>query len=244
MSVFRGGKNKGLHYSNLTQPILINCNFVVDSSNGNGLGIRSLKSNGWIRNVFMHTSATPGSNNGALNPNPAAGYALVQFKQNFNIYLGGFSGFVSQLSGTPISISAGLTVSNPYVITSVGTSSAANWQAVGLPMGLVPTVGQSFIATSSAAGVGTGVVQAPAAAGSGIQVVDVIGDPNQEISNSSIAANGGAYVLVRFLAATSSSVTTLVATAPANNSVVGMTFYFDQSSADPIMVAGDPSSVN
>lgn len=241
MSQFRGGKNGGHYYSNITQPIRIAANWVVDSSNGNGLGIRSLKSNGWIRNVFMHTSATPGSNNGALNPNPAVGYALVQFKQNFNIYMGGSVGFVSQLSGSSINVTSGLTAGAAYVITSVGTTTVAQWQTLGLPAGLVPTVGQSFIAITSSAGTGTGAVQAPATAGSGIVVSDVIGDPNQEINNSSIASNGGAYVLIRFLAPTSSSVTTLVATAPANNSVVGAFFEFDQSSADPIMQNGDPS---
>jgi hypothetical protein len=242
MSTFRGAKNGGNYGSNLSQPIRIACNWTVDSTNGNGLGIRSLKSNGWIRNVFMHTSATPGTNNGVTNPNPPVGYALVQFKQNFNIYLGGSVGFVSQLSGSSISVTSGLTQYAPYVITSVGTTTTAQWQALGLPAGLTPTVGQSFIAATATAGSGTGTVQAPATGGSGITVSDVIGDPNQSISNSSIATNGGAYVLVRFLAPTSSSVTTLVATAPANNSVVGAFFEFDQSSADPIMLNGDPAN--
>lgn len=241
MSVFRGAKNAGAYGSNLSQPIRIAANWVVDSTNGNGLGIRSLKSNGWVRNVFMHTSSTPGRGNGGyLNPNPAAGYALVQFKQNFNIYLGGNVGLVSQLSGSNVSISAGLTVGNPYVIVSVGTSTAANWEAVGLPLGLTPTVGQSFIATSAVAGVGTGIVQAPAATGAGVVTSDVIGDPNQSIANASIASNGGAWILIRFLGATNSSTTTLVATAPANNSVAGAFFEFDQSSADPLMLTGDP----
>jgi hypothetical protein len=177
-----------------------------------------------------------------LNPNPAAGYALVQFKNNFNIYVGGFSGFVTPVSGTPILVTAGLTIGNPYIITTVGTTTQAQWQTLGLPAGLVPTVGQSFIAITAAAGVGTGVVEAPAASGSGIQLIDVIGDPNQSINNSSIAANGGAYVLLRFLSATAAGNTALVATAPANGSVCGMTFKFDQSSADPIMMNGDPSS--
>lgn len=242
MSFFRGAKNGGNYGSNISQPICINSNFIVDSSNGNGLGIRSLKSNGWIRNVFMHTSASAGSNNGYTNPNPAVGYALVQFKQNFNIYLGGFTGFVSPVSGTPINVTSGLTQHNAYIITSVGTTTQAQWQTLGLPPGLVPAVGQSFIAITASAGSGTGVVEAPAAVGSGIQVVDVIGNVNASISNSSIASNGGAWVLVRFSKATDASTTTLVAAAPVDGSAIGMSFYFDQSSADPIMQNGDPSS--
>lgn len=247
MSVFRGGKNGGNYYSNLTQPVVVDLSFSVANANTNGLGITSLKSNGWVRNVFMHTTQTPGVNNGATNPNPAAGYALIQLKQNFNIYLG-LSGYsiVSPLAGSNINIDASdaaLTVGNPYIINVLGTSTAADWAAVGLPAGLTPTVGQSFIAIATGAGTGTGKVQAPAAVGSGIQLVDVIGNPNLEIANSSIASNGGAYVLVRFLGATNSSTTTLVATAPANNSVVSMSLKFDMSSADPLMQNGDPLNI-
>jgi hypothetical protein len=311
MSVARGfGLNGQALYSNVAKPIEVNLNFIVDSTNNNGLGIRSLKSNGYVRNVFMNTSpatttftavfasgsqtitvnssalpnlyvgqtvtdsttsgnitsgttitaiqastltvtlskvtagasaASPGDtmaavfsagglNDGYTNPNPAAGYALIQFKNNFNYYLGGFSGFVSPASGSNINVTSGLTSGNPYIIVSVGTTTAAAWQTLGLPLGLTPTVGQSFIATTSSAGTGTGVVQAPKAIGSGITVVDVIGDPNQSIANSAIAQNGGAWLLVRFLAPTNSTTTTLVATAPANNSVVGMNVRFDGSS--------------
>src|ERR1017187_160510 len=55
MSYARGnGQNGGHFYSNVTQPVEIECNFVVDSTNGNGLGIRSLKSNGYIQAVYMN----------------------------------------------------------------------------------------------------------------------------------------------------------------------------------------------
>lgn len=229
MSQARGGQNAGHYYSNITKPYLLNLNFVVDAANGNGLGIRSLKSNGWCRNVFMHTSATPGSNDGALNPNPASGFALIQFKQNFNYYLGGFSGFVSPIVNTTTSTTSGLTVGQAYVITTLGTTTLAEWQTIGLPQGLTPTVGQSFIAIATGTGGShTGKVGTPGV--SGVSSVEVVGDPNQEINNSSIAANGGAYVLVQFLGASSSSVTTQIPVAPASGSVVGMSFLFDGSS--------------
>lgn len=117
------GNNGGRLYSFGAQPVLIDCNFVVDATNGNGLGIRQLKGQG-IRNVFMNTSATPGKGvGGYLNPNPAAGYALVQLRSNYNRYLGGFSGFVSPTTGSNINIDAtdaALTAGKPYIITSVG----------------------------------------------------------------------------------------------------------------------------
>lgn len=192
----------------------IDCNFVVDSANGNGLGERSLKGSGCAA-VYMHTSASPASG----NPNPPSGYILVQLKNQYFGYVGGYSGFVSPLSGSSVNISSGLTQHNPYVIVSVGTSTAANWQAVGLPAGLTPTVGQAFIATTSSAGTGTGVVQAPAATGSGALYTDLIGDAGQ-----SVGATSGANILIRVLGATNSSTTTLVATAPADNTVIGLRF--------------------
>lgn len=449
------GNNGGRIYSFGAQPVLIDCNFVVDATNGNGLGVRSVKGQG-VANVFMHTSATAGRGpNGYLNPNPASGYALIQLKSNYNRYLGGFNGFVSPVTGSNIlidSTTAGLTAGVPYVITAVGAGPAGtvtiapvadvagslaskyfmlydaygnsfciwfyvsavggsapnlgpalspiqiaagmrgltyvqqtiasgataaqigtalaltipllpsgingvfsftasgtttvtvvstlakpvagipqdgnqtipannsvplpiyftissgsatagsvwtdgsgnlytvattlasgttlktngtaapnpaagtltfvsgtgattaliysaavaglatgftfgqtvsdtnlgDWQGVGLPKGLTPTVGQSFIATSTGAGASTGTVKTSTV--SGITSMEVIGDPNQSFAplpQGGTTYKGG-WVLVQLLGATSSSVTTLIPTAPAAGTVVGMSFYVDQ----------------
>jgi len=114
------GNNGGREYSFLNRPVLIDCNFIVDSTNGNGLGIRSLKGSG-VQAVYMHTSATPA----AGNPNPASGYALIQLANNYNRYAGGFSGYGANLSGSNVAINGtALTVGAPYVITSVGHATA------------------------------------------------------------------------------------------------------------------------
>lgn len=226
MSLARGfGLNGKSLFSNVTKPCEVNCNFTVDSANGNGLGIRSLKSNGYIETVFMHTSATPGSINGFLNPNPPSGYAYIIFRNNFNYYLGGFSGQIVPLTSTS---TTSVTKNSVYTITSLGTTTLAQWQAVGLPLGFTPTVGQTFIATATQSIGGTGTVGLP-----GEQVaptVSVIGDPNQTINNSNIATNAGARILVQFAGPTSSGTTTLTPTAPADNTVVAMQFMFDGSS--------------
>lgn len=220
MSVSRGnGQNGGHFYSNITQPVKIFCNFVVDAANGNGLGVRSVKSNGYVRNVFMHTTSTPGSNNGYLNPNPAAGYILVQLNNNYNYYLGGTAGFVSPVSGTPLtSVTSGLA----YIIVSLGTTTLVQWQAKGLPAGVVPTVGVSFIANATGAIGGTGSVEVPATAGSGITNVEVVGDAHLS-TTSSIAQYGGMWIL-------SSCFASGVLTAPAAGSTCGMNFEVDASS--------------
>lgn len=287
------GQNGGHFYSNLTQPVKLDCNFVVDSTNGNGLGLRALKSNGYIEQIFMNSSAsitgtvatsaaqitsiaqgtssllvgmpvqgtgipagtvitailssgavaisqTPTGNHssesityqgvtgdGFPSPNPAAGYAWVQFKNNFFKYIGGFTGFVSP---PVISGLTSVTAGSVYQIATLGSTTLAQWLAVGVPPGLTPSANMSFIAYKTGSIGGSGTVYAPSV--SGITSVEVIGDPNQSIANASIAANAGAWVLVQFLGATNSSTTTLIPTAPANNSVVGMSFFFDISSVN------------
>lgn len=225
MSIARGyGLNGKSLYTNVTKPMEVWCNFIVDSQNGNGLGIRSLKSNGYIEYVFMNTGSTPGVVNGVTNPNPLAGFAIVKFKNNFNYYLGGFSGQVVPLTSTS---TTSTTTGHVYVITSLGTATLAQWQAAGLLPGFTPTVGQAFtaIATGSIGGSATvGIPGVPSAT-----TLTVVGDPNTTIANSSIAANAGAMIIVQFNAPTNASTTTLVAASPADGTTVGMQFCFDGS---------------
>lgn len=160
------GNNGGRTYSFGSQPVLIDCNFVVTPTNG--LGITSLQGQG-IENVFMHTSTTPTRGpNGLLNPNPAAGYAWIQLSNNYNRYLGEFNGVVSPLSGSNIAIdstTAGLTAGSPYVITGVGAGPAgqATIQPVADSSGslastyfmLYDSYGNAFCIWFSVSGVGS-----------------------------------------------------------------------------------------
>lgn len=202
----------------------IDCNFVIDSTNGNGLGIRSLKSaGGLVSNVYGFSTSPVAGNN------VPSGYVQIFFKDNYYKYLAGFSGFVAPTS-TSVNITSGLSVGTVYVIVSVGTSTPANWQAVGLPVGITPAVGVSFIATSSSPGTGTGIVQTPTATGSLSTNVEVIGDGTTTI-NPSPAGNG--YIILRYMApAYSGSGPSVVmgAVQPANNSVFGATFLMSNSS--------------
>ena len=197
MSVARGfGLNGKSIYTNVTKPMLVNCNFIVDHTNGNGLGVRSLKSDGYVEAVFMNTNQTAGkSPGGILNPNPAAGYAMIVFKNNFNYYLGGFSG---QIIPTTSNSTTSTTSGNVYVITALGTATLAQWQAAGLPYGLTPTVGQSFVAIATGTIGGSATVGVPGFPSS--YVISVIGDPNQSLANANIASNSGARMIVQFAA--------------------------------------------
>lgn len=361
------GNNGGRFYSSLVKPILIDCSFVVDSTNGNGLGIRSLKGSN-VRNVFMHTSATPGRGaQNYLNPNPAVGYALVQLKNNYTRYIGGFSGFSVPSTGSAKAINASaLTVGAPYMIATVGAGAAGaatiapvadvsgslastwfklfdaygnvfvvwfsvsgvgsapvgvsgtlvqqsilsgataaqigaalvltiqnlpsgiagvnsftasgtttvtvtstkavplaggpadgviptgftfaltvyssnlqDWQGVGLPLGIVPSVGASFIATAvgySTGGGSSGTVVSPGV--SGVSSLNIVGDPNQSLSPIPMGGTGhaGGWVLVQFGGPTSAGDTTQIAVAPSANSVCGLSFYLEASS---VTIAGE-----
>lgn len=193
----------------------IDLSFTVASSDSGGKGITGLSAPFGVSAVYMHTSATPASG----NPNPAAGYILVEFTPQFSGYIGSYSAFASANSGSNVNISSGLTVGQVYVITSVGTSTAANWQAVGLPTGVTPAVGVAFVATSSSAGTGTGVVQVPLATGSGVYHVEAVGSPT---ASDALTGSYGSYAIFQVLGATNSTTTTLVAKAPADGTVVSM----------------------
>lgn len=217
--------NRGHFYAPHVMPVLVDCNFIVDSTNGNGFGVRSLKGQG-VASLFMHTSATPGRTAaGVLNPNPAAGYIAVQLADNYNKYFGGFSGQVSPVSGTPVAITAGgaaLTPGIVYTIVSVGTSTAADWLAVGVRPGVIPAVGVAFVAIATGAGVGSGSVESSVA--SGIDHIEVIGDPNTSVGPVPVGGSpnyGGWIYLACYLN------TTL--TAPANGTGIGLSFYLSQS---------------
>ncbi len=293
--------------------------------------------------------------------NPAPGYAWIQLANNYNRYLGGFSGFVSPTSGGTLAInSTALTVGNPYIIASVGNAAAGqatiapvadvsgslaskyfivydsygntfviyfvvsgvgsapllgsaapqgsvglhyvqqsilsgssaatigaalvltlenlpsgiagvnsftasgtstvtiintstvqyhlpgvpvdgagalatgftlaltvddhntkDWMGVGLPAGVVPAVGASFIAKASGSGLSSGLVIAPGV--SGINSVEVIGNANVSIGPipQGGSANVGGWILVQLLS-------NGVPTAPVNGSVVGLSFYMDE----------------
>lgn len=197
------------------KPVLLDCNFVVDAANGNGLGIRSLKGPA-VKAVYMHTSSTPAGG----NPNPAAGYIVVVLNDNYNRSYSGFNSIVSPISGTPLtSITAGLA----YSIVSLGTTTAAQWLAAGVPNGITPAVGTSFIAIATGAIGGTGAVEVPATAGSNITNIETVGDPNASISNSNSAQLGGAYVILRCMKNGALQ-------QPADNSVISLAFYLGDSS--------------
>lgn len=216
------GRIWSMHYA----PVLVTCDFVVDSTNGNGLGIRTLKGP-LVKAVYMNTSATPA----AGNPNPAAGTIVIQLQDNYSrVYTGGNS-IASPLSGSSITpTGTNLTVGRAYTITALGAMTAADWIALGVPKGVVATstfgVGVSFIAKAQGAtSGGTSSVQITAAAGSGICSIETVGDPNLSVAPAPSANQGfGSQIIVQCRDYAGAIA------APAAGSVISLSFLLSNSS--------------
>lgn len=71
-----------------------------------------------------------------------------------------FNNFTDNSIGSNITIASGnLAATYKYQITVLGTSTAADWLAIGVPASVAPAVGVVFTATATGAGAGTGAVQ-------------------------------------------------------------------------------------
>lgn len=225
----RNFSNGGKIYAMETKPVLVSCNFVVDSTNGNGLGIRSLKGP-LVQNVFMNTSATagPGNSNPAspnvvvTNPNPSAGSIIVQLQDNFTRSLCGFDARVSPVSGSPLTAT---TIHVPVIIVALGTATLAQWQAKGLPLGITPAVGVAFVPSASGTIGGSAAVEIAAATGTGVCTIETLGDPNLSIAPNPTKSQGfGAQMILQCRDYAGALV------APADGSVISLSFYLSDSS--------------
>lgn len=161
-----------------TSPVIIDCNFIVDDTQT--IGISSLKGP-CVNAVYMHSAAATPS-----GVNPAAGTIVVQLADNYNMSLMSMRGMIqSPNSGSALKIdNSALTAKVAYVITTLGDATAAAWHTLGVPAGVTPAVGVSFIAASVGAGANssTSRVQASAAAGSSVATIEIVGDPNLSIA--------------------------------------------------------------
>lgn len=195
-------------YTLHNKPTLLDCSFTVAATDTGGKGVTGLKGPG-IQNVYMHTSATPA----AGNPNPAVGYIYVQLQDNYNAFYGMGHSIISPNSGSDLAVTSGaaaLSVGQVYVITAVGTTTAAQWVTLGVPIGTTAAVGVPFVALSTGVGAGTGMVQLSASAGSGINHIEMIGVPNLSIASKSATIAGqtnGSYLLLKCMKNSVSAVT-------------------------------------
>lgn len=274
-------RNIQFTYNPHNKATVLDCSFVVDSTNGNGFGARSLKKSGRVDRVYMNTSAaftgtshtstlidgiasgtaslkvgmpvqgsgipagttiasivssgsitlsvaTSSSTTGSItyqaigSPNPAAGYILVRLQDNYNAYLGGYSGFVSPVSGTPINVTTGVTAGVAYVIASLGSTSVAQWHVLGVPADIIPAVGVSFIAPLTTTATGSGIIESTVY--SGIDHIEVVGNANLCNSNGAYLLGGSSGMQIILACYRAGALT-----APANGAVIGLNFYMNDS---------------
>lgn len=216
-------------YTGHVMPVLLDCNFIVDAANGNGLGIRSLKGP-YIQAVYMHTSSSPA----AGSPNPASGTIVVRLQDNYSrIYTGGHA-FVSPVGANLLvtAAAAALTIGVAYTITILGDATTADWHILGVPAGVTPAVGVSFIAAATGSGTGAVSRVAPtAAAGTGIASIETVGDTNLSLAPAPTANQGYGGQIILQCRDYAGAIA-----APADGSVISLSFLFSNSS---ILVGGE-----
>lgn len=202
------------------QPVLLNCRFIVDSTNTNGFGVRTLQGSG-ISRLYMHTTQTPA----AGSPNPASGLILVQLEDMYAQVLQIGASFLSPSTGSNLTS----TVSSvPNTISALGTTTLAQWRTAGLPVGITPAVGVSFIPLAGAAIGGTGTVILAGA--SGVDHIEACGLPNTsiispvplQVRQAAGSQVGGEIVLQALLNGTR--------TAPADGTTIQLSFLLSNSS--------------
>lgn len=212
-----GGKIFAMH----ARAVRLDCNFTVDATNNKG--ITSLKGP-TISNVYMHTSTTPA----AGNPNPASGTIVVQFQDNFNARFSGNFQIIAPSSGSDVKMdNSALTAGVAYSISILGNATAAQWHALGVPAGITPAVGVSFIAASVGAGANTSTsrVQTSAAAGSSVASIELMGNPQLLLAPNPTSNQGyGASMILQCRDYAGAIV------APAAGSNISLEFYLTDGS--------------
>lgn len=160
------------------------------------------------------------------SPAPVAGIIAIRLQDNYNGYFSGFAQMQSPVTGSAINISSSsvLTVGTPYQIVTLGTSTQANWEAVGVPHGAAAAVGQVFLASVTGSGTGTGTVKALSS--SAIDHIEVLGNSSLNLGPvgfTSGANNQGGWIFLKCLLNTT-------ITAPADGTVVSLGLYLSNSS--------------
>lgn len=226
----------GKIFSGFKDPVEITCQFTVAPANG--LGVTGTKGP-YVQNVFMHTSTTPAAGNrnpatpniAITNPNPASGTIVVQLQDPFARLLEYDFSITQQPNGTPVKIdNSAMTAGVAYTISTLGNASAAKWLAIGVPAGVTPAVGVSFIAASDGGSVNTSTsrVAPSAAAGSNIFSIEMVGNPTLS-ANPSVQTQGFGAQLIMECRNDSSSDAPAIAT-PATGTVICLRFLMATSS--------------
>lgn len=154
----------------------------------------------------------------------AQGQYQVILKDNYNSLLNFQAHMRSPISGTPVA-GGSLSVGSVYQIVTLGSTTTAQWHAAGVPAQVVPAIGVIFKAATVGAGSGTSETLIT----SGISSIEAMGIQSTMIApDPSIQA--GSILNFQTMAATSSSVTTQIASNPASGSTIAFSIILNNSS--------------
>lgn len=200
----RSFANVGRIFAPHTMPVLIDCNFEI--------GAAGAVVSGSLKGPMVSSVAKV-----------ATGIYQVRFQDNYNKFFGMKAIVKAPVTGANVAL-ASITPGVVYEITALGNSTAAQWLTAGLPAGVDAAVGAAFVAAATSGGTG----QVKAIGVSGIEAVEVIGNPSLALYPIGIGNIGG-YVLFQCLGSTAVGDTTMVATNPASGSKLYLDFYLSNS---------------
>lgn len=153
-----------------------------------------------------------------------AGVYRIQLQDNYASVLSVSGNVSSSVTGSDVPAGS-LTPGTIYQITALGTTTQAQWVTAGVPAGITAAVGVTFKAAATSSGTGTSKILAS----SQIVAVQPTQSPNLMLSNQPATPLLGGYIDVRTVAATSSSVTTLIPTDPESGSTLSIEILLNNS---------------
>jgi len=175
----------------------------------------------------------------------AAGLYQIQLQDSYSGYYMGGAQFISPTTGSALQIdsgSAALTAGAAYQITTVGDATAAQWAALGVPAGVTPAVGVSFVALVTGSGASS-TARVKAVGDSGIAKIELLSNPNlmldPQVAN---APSPGGIIQIQTLQAQMPSATTqgtpvqYAAADPASGSILKLFLMLSNSS---VLIGGE-----
>lgn len=141
-------------------------------------------------------------------------------------------------TGTPVAI-ASLAATTPYVVSTVGTSTAASWVIAGVPQSLSSSVavGMAFVSSADSS-TATGSGYAAPVITSGVSTVQVYGNPNLTINTTQASALP--YFMFQTLYTSAGPV--LAPATPVDGTVLRINMFFRNSGQNSYGVVRIPTS--
>ncbi len=171
---------------------VLTASFTVDSTTDSG--IKDLVGGAGIKNIYMPSSGdTPYFNQ--------AGILIVQMEDNYSRFISVNAQAQPKNDGSTIAVNDedNWNSGELYVIKTLGDLTAEQWHTLGVPAGITPAVGVSFLARSDVfVGATTSEVTDIYAQTSKIAYLEILGDPNLSVNPNRDLQDYGAEVICQF----------------------------------------------